>query len=1266
MIIKGESPDATIGLLLEERADRGLLTDFFGEMGYRVHSASLPLTNPAEFDDASLLIVDEAAAQALAEPLLALKRAMEPLILPILVVVRDRSPTGGWIRKGFDDVLRAPLVKDELLVRVEAHLRLRAISVKAARDSAEKFKLTFDQAPSGIAHTAMDSRMLLVNARLCEMFGYTEQELLQRRFVDLTYEDDLASTLGYRNKLIGGTSDRETIEKRYLRKDGTILWAELTVNLVRDAAGQPAYFISVINDISERKRLEDSVLSVTRARRFAAQCNRALVHAESEQRLFDEMCRIAVSSGGYRMAWVGIPQNDTPRNVQPVAGAGVGLAYLESMRVSWRDGDERGRGAAGTAVRTKSTALVADAATDPRMGPWREAMLAQGFRSVIALPLIAGDRLLGVLTMYAGEPNAFSREEVELLEELAADTAYGVSALRNRDARTMAEQALEESARFAVSTIDALSEHVCVLDENGVILAVNQAWREFARENGAKSEASLNEGSDYLEACDRAAGSGVPEARDVAAALRELIAHARDEFSTEYACHGPGQERWFRLKASRFAGGRPTRVVVSHENITAGKQAERRLRESEERFRSLTELSVDWYWEQDEQYRFTRLSGGTVRVNPQDNVGKTRWEIGYGNMSEADWAAHRAVLDARQPFRDLQLWRVRTDGGTHHVSISGEPKFDEEGAFRGYRGVGRDITPQKEAEASVRDNEARLRATMDAALDCVISIDEEGRILDFNPAAESTFGYTRGEVLGHELAPLMIPDRYRKAHSNALQRYIANGRRADLNRRREVQAMRRNGTEFPAELAVVSTRTRGQTVFTAFLRDVSERKAAEERLLQLAHYDSLTDLPNRVLIQDRLRQALAQALRNDWVGAVLFIDLDRFKVVNDMLGHPVGDRLLKQASARLKACLRSGDTVGRLGGDEFAVILSNLSKAQDAQIVAQNIMHALDKPFEIEGHETFVTASIGITVFPNDGRDVDTLIRNADGAMYRAKDEGRNTCAFFTIEMNARAVDRLKLESDLRRALERSEFRLHYQPRVRTGTGDIVGVEALLRWQRPDGTMVSPGEFVPLLEETGLILPVGDWVLQEACRQQQAWITAGLPPLPVAVNLSPRQLRDHALVARVRGLVGRHAIAADMLELEITESSLMRDPEEAVRMLTEIRELGVRIAIDDFGTGYSSLNYLKRLPVDYLKIDQSFVRDVTGDADDAAIARTIITMGHQLGLKVIAEGVETEEQLAFLQAHDCDEAQGYLFSRPVPADAIATLLRETASAALSA
>ncbi|UCF77247.1 MAG: EAL domain-containing protein, partial [Betaproteobacteria bacterium] len=425
-----------------------------------------------------------------------------------------------------------------------------------------------------------------------------------------------------------------------------------------------------------------------------------------------------------------------------------------------------------------------------------------------------------------------------------------------------------------------------------------------------------------------------------------------------------------------------------------------------------------------------------------------------------------------------------------------------------------------------------------------------------------------------------------------------------------------------------------------------------------AHYDVLTSLPNRVLFYDRLKQSLAQAKRNQWIVGVMFIDVDRFKNVNDTMGHAVGDRLLQQISERLKGTVRAGDTVGRLGGDEFAVVLSNLASAQDASVVAQKMMACFKEPFRLESTEVYVTASIGITLYPEDSTEQDILIRNADAAMYKAKEIGRDSYQFYTPEMNTRALAVLGMENSMRRALDRGEYLLHYQPKAGIANGEITGLEALIRWRHPERGLVSPGEFMPVLEETGLIVPVGQWVLNAVCEQIKAWESAGVQPVPVAVNLSARQFTSKDLGETIKRTLEEHQIDPGLIELEITESSLMVNTEEAVRTLEYLSGLGVSLSIDDFGTGYSSLSYLKRFPLDSLKIDRSFIRDVTTDGDDATITRAVISMAHSLGLKVVAEGVENERQLAFLTEYGCDQIQGYFFTRPLPADDCGVWLRE--------
>jgi diguanylate cyclase (GGDEF)-like protein/PAS domain S-box-containing protein len=453
------------------------------------------------------------------------------------------------------------------------------------------------------------------------------------------------------------------------------------------------------------------------------------------------------------------------------------------------------------------------------------------------------------------------------------------------------------------------------------------------------------------------------------------------------------------------------------------------------------------------------------------------------------------------------------------------------------------------------------------------------------------------------------------------------------------------------------------------IQDITERKRTEEQIRHLAFYDSLTSLPNRMLFKEQLNQALQSARREDRYVAILFLDLDNFKRVNDTLGHTIGDLLLQDVGARLAQCIRAEDsiarnpsgqanlTVARLGGDEFTVLLGKIANTQDAAKVAQRILDSLADPIMIDGHELFVSTSIGIAVFPFDGGDTETLIKNADAAMYHAKSNGRNRYHFYNPSMNASALEKLNLERGLRKALDRGEFVLYYQPLVHGTTGEIIGNEALLRWIHPERGLIAPGEFIPLAEETGLIIPIGQWVIESACMQNVQWQKSGLPSVPVMVNLSSLQFHDPKLVQKVEEVLVETGLSGQYLTLELTESMLMQDSEHNITTLMELRRLGVGLAIDDFGTGFSSLNYLKRFPVDHLKIDQSFVRDITQDVGNAAIALAIIALARSLKLGVVAEGVETPDERDFLRINGSPDMQGFLFCQPQPADSIAALWR---------
>jgi diguanylate cyclase (GGDEF)-like protein/PAS domain S-box-containing protein len=589
-----------------------------------------------------------------------------------------------------------------------------------------------------------------------------------------------------------------------------------------------------------------------------------------------------------------------------------------------------------------------------------------------------------------------------------------------------------------------------------------------------------------------------------------------------------GVERW--LLGHAVTRGEADGTLVSYgliTDITERKEAEARVQESEARFRSLTDLSSDWYWEIDEEFRFTRFDGyrqGKSVVTQQDSIGKTRWDLGALNLKEEDWAAHRATLQAHQQFKDFEIQRIDANGQSYWIALSGTPFFDAQGRFCGYRGLGRDI---------------------------------------------------------------------------------------------------------------------------------STRKRAEDETQRLAFYDTLTSLPNRRLVMDRLSQALSSSARSHRHGALFFIDLDNFKDINDTLGHDVGDQLLKQVANRLVTCVREVDTAGRFGGDEFVVLLDALSEtvydaANQAELVAEKILARLNAPYDLLGKQHNSSPSIGITLFCDNETGVDELFKRADVAMYQAKAAGRNTLRFYDPQMQAAVMARAALDADLRQGLQRQELLLYYQPVVDVA-GRVTGLEALLRWQHPQRGMVAPGEFITLAEQTGLILPIGQWVMQTACRQLVAWgLQAHTSELSLAVNVSARQFRQPDFVAQVLAILGETGANPQRLKLELTESVLLSDVEDAIRKMSALRERGVRFALDDFGTGYSSLSYLKRLPLDQLKIDQSFVRDLQTDPNDAAIVRTILALSFSMDLVAVAEGVETEGQRQFLLDNGCTVFQGYLFGRPVP------------------
>jgi diguanylate cyclase (GGDEF)-like protein/PAS domain S-box-containing protein len=554
---------------------------------------------------------------------------------------------------------------------------------------------------------------------------------------------------------------------------------------------------------------------------------------------------------------------------------------------------------------------------------------------------------------------------------------------------------------------------------------------------------------------------------------------------------------------------------------------------------------------------------------------------------------------------------------------------------------------------SARENEERLFIFIDNANDLIHCNDADGKVLFMNRAMRRALGVSVDD-LGKKGFNGILTEESQEACGRELHKILAGGKVDAF----ELNFRGGDGQEICAEGNISCNFQEGKpTALWGIWRDVSEKKRSQDRLYKLAHNDNLTGLPNRILFRDRLKQTIAYSNRQKRSVALLFIDLDRFKVINDSLGHPMGDRLLQLVAKTLLASVREVDTVARFGGDEFTIILGNLDRAEDAEMVARKILDALQKPFSIEGHELFALGSVGISFFPEHGDDIDSLIKKADVAMYEAKAQGGDRYVIYDPVMDEHSHKRLLLENSLRKALVKDEFRLVYQPKVDIVTASITAMEALLRWDHPEFGLIKPDEFIPLAEETGLILAIGEWVLERACRQNMEWQAMGMPPMRIAVNISGHQLQQPDFIERLEAVVTSTGMPFEYLELEITESVIMQNPDFTIQVLNEVQGRGIHISVDDFGTGYSSLAHLKRFSVNTLKIDKSFVRDVESSQTDAAITTAIIAMGNSLNLRVIAEGVETEGQFSFLQDAMCDEIQGYLVSRPLSAEKVVEFMK---------
>jgi diguanylate cyclase (GGDEF)-like protein/PAS domain S-box-containing protein len=705
-----------------------------------------------------------------------------------------------------------------------------------------------------------------------------------------------------------------------------------------------------------------------------------------------------------------------------------------------------------------------------------------------------------------------------------------------------------------------------------------------------------------------------------------------------------GTEIWVRYSATYYPDKGYLEGVVT--DISDEKSANEKLKASEKELTNILSSMQDTYYRTDKNGYIVRASSSV-----KDLLGYSEQEILGKKMADfyADPVGREQFLESLVStggkVRNYEAQLKREDGTLVWVSTNAQYYFDQQGNVAGVEGTTRDVTDRRLAEARMR----MLSSALEQTADSVIVTDCDGVIEYVNPAFFHITGYTKEEAIGRRVS-ILKSNQHERSFYERLWNTILSG---DVFQDVFINC-KKDGSLFYEEKTITPIKDEHGNIthYVATGKDISERMQTQERLRYLAHHDVLTALPNRALFTDRLEHALARTKHVNKTVALLFLDLDRFKIINDTLGHDVGDGVLKTLSKRLLSCVRKSDTVARLGGDEFALVLEDVSSPDNVVQIARKIISALSSPFEVDERELFITTSIGISMYPADGKDPQTLLKHADTAMYQAKELGRNTYRFYSSDMSIRVFERLSMETSLRHALERQEFVLYYQPQVNIESGKIQGVEALLRWQHPEMGLVLPGDFVPILEETGLILAVGEWVLKTACAQAKAWHEAGFPGLRMAVNLSSRQFNAPGLIKMLTRILTQTGLNPRDLELEITESILVQHSKDTMAIFKTFSDLGVNLAIDDFGTGYSSLSYLKRFSVDTLKIDRTFIADVIHDPEDAAIVEAIIAMARRLGISVIAEGVESEAQVKFLSKQGCNQIQGFLVSQPLPAEEI--------------
>ena len=981
------------------------------------------------------------------------------------------------------------------------------------------------------------------------------------------------------------------------------------------------------------------ILESNIARMFAAlsATNEAILYAKSPEQLFQQVCDAALASGDFLTTAIFLLEPGTS-NLKLTAGAGKNVEQLHTIDISVDASRPEGNGLCGQAFRNQKPCVSNDYVNDERSWAWRDRVAVQQIGALAALPLLRNGQSVGVFCVSLNTAGMLDQQNIELLARMSSNISFALDNFDREAERKAGERAMRRINRMfgAISstneailrakTEQELYQRVCDASVDGgkllgavVLLATpDSSWLKPVA--GAGENVAMITKVKFSTDPDDVYGQGV-----CGKAFR-----TRKPCIDEDILNSPQGRPW--QQAGREAG---VPACVGLPLIKAGESI------------GVLMFFVSRSWAADEEIitLLTRMAENVSFAldnfdHAQQKAKAEEQKDRLARMFEALGASNEAIMRAKTRAELFELASEAAVVGGKFTSITiamarpGDAFLEVVAAAGPNRETSRNV--RLSADASCPEGQGITGTTFRARRPCI----SNDYLADFGNDGHFSNLIREGGTLSAAGLPLL-----KDGKAIGVLLFLSS----------ELGA-------FSLELIELLQRLADNISFALDNFDRADEKAkADERIEYLASHDSLTDLPNRETFNQLLHFTIEAARRYERRFAVMFIDLDRFKVINDSLGHEAGDLLLVEIAGRLRQTLRASDVVARLGGDEFVVILESTTESSDIELIAQTLLSALSQPLQLRGHECHTTASIGIALFPDDGTDVQTLTKNADMAMYRAKEDGKNGFRFFTEAAETQSIERLTLETSLRRALEREEFSLHYQPKVDLASGQITGLEALLRWTHPELGLLSPVQFIPLAEETGLIVPIGRWVLKQACAQNMAWLRKGLQPVSMAVNLSPRQFADDGLLHHIDEALNSCGMSPTLLQLEVTESMVMQNVPRAVRVLDAIRSRGIRLAIDDFGTGYSSMSLMKQFPIDTIKIDRSFVSNLAEDGEDQAIAQAIISMGKALGLTIVAEGVETTEQESFLRDHACDETQGFLFSRPLPPEDVPDLLQQPAT-----